>query len=365
MSDALRTVTVALGERSYPIHIGTQLLGARLPDMLRECTGSRAVLVTNDTVHNLYGDVVLSALEGVQTDVFSMPDGEAHKSLETWQRLMDFLMQHRHNRDTCIIALGGGVVGDLAGFAAATYQRGVGFVQVPTTLLAQVDSSVGGKTAVNHPAGKNMIGAFYQPRCVVIDTDVLATLPPREYAAGLAEVAKYGVIEDAELFRYLEQNVEGLVDRDADVLGHVIQRSCEIKASVVERDEREGGLRAILNFGHTFGHAIEQLSGYGTWLHGEAVAIGMVMACRFSARLGLLTAAHATRVEQLLAGLQLPVELPEALPVEAMLEAMAMDKKAQDGRIRFVVATDIGAVQLTSDYPQEALVATLKERGGS
>ncbi len=288
-----------------------------------------------------------------------MPDGEAHKNLDTYNDAMDFLMDHRHNRTTCLVALGGGVVGDLTGFVAATFQRGVDFVQIPTTLLAQVDSSVGGKTAVNHASGKNMIGAFYQPQSVVIDISVLRTLPDREYAAGLAEIVKYGVIYDAEFFAWLEANSEAISARETQALIHVIRRSCEIKAEVVAQDEREAGLRAILNFGHTFGHAIENLSGYGTWLHGEAVSVGMVMAAQFSERLNRLPQGGASRIAELLECMDLPVTLTGDVERQAMLTAMGMDKKTVDGRVRFVVANAIGQVDLVADYSQAALDETL------
>ena len=247
-----------------------------------EFRSRQVAIFTNPTVSSLYLETVLMGLSDLKVDVFTMSDGEAHKNLDTYNDAIDFLMSHRHNRTTCLVALGGGVVGDLTGFVAATFQRGVDFIQIPTTLLAQVDSSVGGKTAVNHPSGKNMIGAFYQPQSVVIDTSVLYSLPEREYAAGLAEVVKYGVIYDADFFAWLETNSAALLARQTDALVDVIRRSCEIKAEIVAQDEREAGLRAILNFGHTFGHAVENLSGYGTWLHGEAVSVGMVMAAQFS-----------------------------------------------------------------------------------
>ena len=354
------SITVELGERSYPIHIGTGLL-ARLDELKGPLKGRQIALITNPTIDGLYGDAVRAALAEHQVDVFCMPDGEEHKSLETYGQLMDFLLAQRHNRTTCVVALGGGVVGDLAGFAAATFQRGVDFVQVPTTLLAQVDSSVGGKTAVNHPAGKNLIGAFYQPNSVIIDTDVLASLPAREYAAGLAEIVKYGVIDDADLFSYLEQNAAAINQRDGQALSYLIRRSCEIKAKVVALDEREGGVRAILNFGHTFGHAIEKLLGYGQLLHGEAVAVGMLMAVRFSQHLGLVDEALVDRLRSLLSNLRLPIELPAKLAADDMLSAMGMDKKAVDGEIRFVITHGLGEVVVTSDYDPDALLQTLAE----
>ena len=355
---------VDLGDRSYPIHIGRSILSE--PSVLASLVsphvrGTRAVIVTNPTVGALYTEAVTEGLAGYRVDVFEMEDGEAHKDLATYSQALDFLMAHRHNRTTCLVALGGGVVGDLCGFVAATFQRGVDFVQIPTTLLAQVDSSVGGKTAINHPAGKNMVGAFYQPSCVIADTDTLATLPAREYAAGLAEVVKYGVIVDAEFFGWLEQNADLLNSRDPDALAHAIERSCAIKADVVRQDEREAGVRAILNFGHTFGHAIEALSGYGSWLHGEAVAIGMSMAADLSARLEMLDTGTAERIKQLLAALELPTALAmnSRLEPAAMLDAMGMDKKVVDGNLRFVLAKDMGAVELRDDVPRETVSATL------
>ncbi len=353
-----QSLMVDLADRSYPIFIEEGLLvdAKRLAWTLHPLINAGQVaVITNPTVQALYGEAVLAALEGYQVDVFAMQDGEAFKTLETYAAVMDFLMTHRHNRTTTVIALGGGVVGDLAGFVAATFQRGVRFIQIPTTLLAQVDSSVGGKTAVNHPAGKNMIGAFYQPQAVLADPSTLHTLPDREYVAGLAEVVKYGVIADAEFFTWLEDNVEGLVNRDAAVLAEAIRVSCVTKAQVVAQDEHEAGIRAILNYGHTFGHAIESLSGYGTWLHGEAVAVGMVMAAQFSHRLGLLNQGVAERIESLLVALGCPVRLNQNVAPADMIEAMGMDKKAADGNLRFVVTRRLGHAEVTGDYSAAAL----------
>lgn len=360
----MQTVTVDLGDRAYPIYIDERVLTDRhrmrtlLDPLVR---GKQVAILSNSTVHTLYGLALQEVLEGLQADVFLMQDGEQFKSLETYAQFMDFLMANRHNRTTCIIALGGGVVGDLAGFAAATFQRGVDFVQIPTTLLAQVDSSVGGKTAVNHAAGKNMIGAFYQPKAVVIDTLTVRSLPAREYAAGLAEVVKYGVIADAAFFAWLEDHVEALLAREPDVLRLVIQRCCEVKAQIVAQDEREGGVRALLNFGHTFGHAIENLAGYGQWLHGEAVAVGMVMAARFSERLLGFPRDHSERLERLLQNLQLPVRLHNAMDHDEIVQAMGMDKKAFDGQLRFIVSRAIGQAQVIDDYDATALTAVLEE----
>jgi len=360
----MQTVAVELGDRAYPIYIGDGLLrdASKLAALLAPCIHGRQVVVfTNENINELYGEFVQNALEQYSVDTFIMGDGERFKNLQTYGAAMDFLMGKRHSRATCLIALGGGVVGDLTGFVAATFQRGVDFVQIPTTLLAQVDSSVGGKTAVNHSQGKNMIGAFYQPQAVVIDSAVLTTLSPREYAAGLAEVVKYGVIADARFFSWLEESAPALQARDPVALAHVIQRSCEIKAQIVAADERESGMRAILNFGHTFGHAIENLTGYGTWLHGEAVALGMVMAARFSERLQLLPPGQAQRIVGLLRSLDLPVELTHAVGVDNMMQAMGMDKKAMDGKLRFVVAHCIGEVSVTSDFQRQALGEVLAE----
>jgi len=362
----LQTVSVSLGDRSYPIYIGDQLLAdaSMLGGLLSPHIAAHQVAVfTNQTIRDLYGAQVEAALPDYAVDFFVVGDGEKYKNLESYSSAMDFLMTKRHHRSTCLIALGGGVVGDLTGFVAATFQRGVNFIQIPTTLLAQVDSSVGGKTAVNHPSGKNMIGAFYQPRAVIADSAVLGSLPEREYVAGLAEAVKYGVIADAQLFDWMEANADGLLRRDVQALAHVIKRSVEIKADVVARDERESGVRAILNFGHTFGHAIESLAGYGTWLHGEAVAIGMVMAARLSEEMRMLPQGQALRIAKLLQALQLPVSLGGDLNPEQMMSAMGMDKKASDGRLRFVVCSAIGEASVTEDHSPQALQKVLAESG--
>lgn len=354
----MQTLNVELGERSYPIFVGAGLL-AQLDKLLDSFSGSQVAVFTNPTVRALYGDALLSALGQRQVDVFEMPDGEQYKSLATYQAAMDFLMHKRHNRTTTLLALGGGVVGDLTGFVAATFQRGVNFVQIPTTLLAQVDSSVGGKTAVNHPAGKNMIGAFYQPQAVFADIETLRTLPPREYAAGLAEVAKYGVIADAEFFDWLESNVDAVMQKDAAALEHMVHRSCEIKAEVVAADERETGVRAILNFGHTFGHALEKITQYKVLLHGEAVAVGMLIAADFSHALGLCGEDVQERLLALLPQLGLPTGVPEGVEPEAMRDAMGMDKKVVDGQVRFIVAQTMGHAQLIDEFPATALDTVL------
>ena len=357
---AITELPVALGQRSYRIHVGAGLLERAGELLAPHLQGRQAVVVSNDCVAPLFMAELLASFDAdLQVDQFLLPDGEAAKNLENFQSLLEFLLTRRHNRTTTVIALGGGVVGDLAGFAAATYQRGVSLIQIPTTLLAQVDSSVGGKTAVNHPLGKNMIGAFHQPRSVLIDTDVLRTLPEREYRAGLAEVIKYGVLHDAELFTYLENTRAELLARDPAVLHRVIVESCRIKALVVSEDERESGARAKLNYGHTFGHALENLAGYGTLLHGEAVAIGMVQAADFACRIGLLESDAAMRQKQLLAGCGLPVAPPPNIAADDLIAAMTLDKKTADGKLRFVLASRIGQVAVHEEPDRAALRATL------
>ncbi|GAB2489297.1 3-dehydroquinate synthase [Comamonas humi] len=335
------TLTIALGERSYPICIGSGLLD-QLTQLAPLPKASAALIVTNTTVQPLYAARLQAALQGqyAQVQLVVLPDGEEHKNWQTLQSIFDTLLKHGADRKTVLFALGGGVVGDMTGFAAACYMRGVPFVQVPTTLLSQVDSSVGGKTGINHPLGKNMIGAFYQPRLVACDLDTLDTLPARELSAGLAEVIKYGPIADMALFDWLEQNIDALVARDKTALAHAVRRSCEIKADVVAKDERESDLRAILNFGHTFGHAIEAGMGYGVWLHGEGVAAGMVMAAELSQRLGLVDAAFALRLRSLVQRAGLPVKgalLDAQDNAGRYLELMQLDKKSQAGSIRFVL----------------------------
>jgi 3-dehydroquinate synthase len=349
------TLTVALGSRSYPIHIGSGLAG-EAPLYAPHVANRRAALVTSETVARLHADRVEAALAraGAHTLRIILPDGEAHKNLHGLERIYTALLEAHADRRTVLVAVGGGVVGDMAGFAAATYQRGVSHLQVPTTLLAQVDSSVGGKTAINHELGKNMIGAFHQPVAVIADTGTLATLPARELAAGLAEVVKYGAIFDSTFLRWIEEHAEELRRQDPEALAHAIRRSCEIKAQIVAADEREAGVRALLNFGHTFGHAIETASGYGAWLHGEAVAAGMVMAARFSARSGRIPGAHADRLAALLQRLGLPVE-PPALALERWLELMGRDKKNEDGRITLILLDDLGRAAIAKDTPERAL----------
>lgn len=349
--------------RSYPIFIGSGVLNQ--PEFLAPyLTGKQFCIVTNTTVAQYYEQRIRKMLGGIRSDAHisavHLPDGESYKTLDTLATIFDTLLQDRHNRKTTLIALGGGVVGDMAGFAAATYQRGVDFVQIPTTLLSQVDSSVGGKTGVNHPLGKNMIGAFYQPRAVLIDTDVLQTLPARELAAGLAEVIKYGLIADEDFFVWLEANIDALNSRDTEALTYAIRRSCEIKAEVVGQDEFEGGIRAILNLGHTYGHAIETEMGYGTWLHGEAVAAGMVMACELSVALGWLSQDILERARRLIARAHLPVAPPQKMTAENFLAHMSVDKKVLDGSIRLVLLQGCGKAVVTSEYDPDALLSQLR-----
>ncbi len=357
----MQTLTVELGERSYPIHIGPGLLG-RADLILPHLAQNRAAVVTNTTVGPLYLERLTATLEGagVQVMPIVLPDGEAYKNWETLNSIFDALLGNRAERKTTLIALGGGVIGDLTGFAAASYQRGVPFIQVPTTLLAQVDSSVGGKTGINHPLGKNMIGAFYQPRLVLADIETLNTLPDRELSAGLAEVIKYGLIRDLPFLEWLEANMERLVARDEQALTYAIHRSCRNKAEVVAADERESGQRALLNLGHTFGHAIEAGMGYGNWLHGEAVAAGTLLAADLSRRLGLLDAADVARTEALFRRAQLPVRAPD-LGVDAYINYMGVDKKVEGGRIRFVLLRKLGEAFVSGDYDAAALRATLTE----
>ena len=346
---------VALGERSYPIHIGSGLLDQEAL-YAPHVAGRTAAIVTNGTVGPLYAARVEAALvrAGATPLVITLPDGEEHKDWRTLDLIFSDLLRARADRRTVLVAVGGGVVGDMAGFAAATYQRGIAHLQVPTTLLAQVDSSVGGKTAINHPLGKNMVGAFHQPCAVVADTATLASLPPREYAAGLAEVAKYGAIRDLPFLDWIEANADALLRRDPTALAYAIRRSCEIKAEVVAEDERESGVRALLNFGHTFGHAIESAAGYGKWLHGEAVAAGMALAARFSVRKGRLAAAKAERLVALLVRLGLPVRASGFAP-DTWLEYMGRDKKNEDGRVTLILLDDLGRASVVKDTQVEEL----------
>jgi 3-dehydroquinate synthase len=354
----MKTLELDLGERSYPIYIGSGLL-ARAELLTSYLHGARTAIVTNATVAPLYLAKVRAHLSRHNPVEVILPDGEQHKTLDVLNRIFDALLENRCDRQTTIVALGGGVIGDLAGFAAATYQRGIPFIQVPTTLLAQVDSSVGGKTGVNHPLGKNMVGAFYQPRAVLIDTDTLSTLPDRELSAGLAEVIKYGLIRDPAFFVWLEAHMDRLLARDPAVLAEAIERSCRNKAEVVAADEREAGVRATLNLGHTFGHAIETGMGYGAWLHGEAVAAGMVMAADLSCRLGWLSEPDVARIRALIARARLPVQAPPMFTAEQFRSFMSVDKKVQAGKLRLVLLKSIGEAIVTADVPPATLDETL------
>lgn len=354
----MQTLHVDLGERSYPIYIGAGLL-ARSDLLVPHIAGRQVAIVTNETVAPLYLEALEAALSGFNPTSIVLPDGEAYKNWQTLQLIFDGLLGARHDRGTTVIALGGGVIGDMAGFAAACYQRGVNFIQIPTTLLSQVDSSVGGKTGINHPLGKNMVGAFYQPQGVLIDTQTLSTLPARELSAGLAEVIKYGLICDEPFLTWLEANMPALRALDQVALTTAIERSCAAKARVVGADERESGVRATLNLGHTFGHAIETQQGYGAWLHGEAVAAGTVMALEMSCRLGWIQSGERDRAIRLFLAAGLPVVPPEDMLPEHFLEHMAVDKKVLDGRLRLVLLRAIGEAVVTSDFPREVLNATL------
>lgn len=349
----MRTLTLDLGDRSYPIYIGDGLLSQNL--LGRHLRSQQVMIVTSERIAPLYLDRVRQQLSSCQCDVVVLPDGEAHKNLATLEIIFDRLLACRHARTTTLVALGGGVIGDMTGFAAACYQRGVDFIQIPTTLLAQVDSSVGGKTAVNHPRGKNMIGAFHQPRAVLADTSVLATLPSREISAGLAEVIKYGLIRDRQFHDWLVAHMDKLLARDSASLAEAIWQSCHIKAEIVAADETEQGIRALLNLGHTFGHAIETATGYREWLHGEAVGCGMVMAAEFSARQGWLDADELASVRALVASAGLPVSPPARMSADDFLELMAVDKKVQDGKLRLVLLQSIGQAIVTSDFSRQLL----------
>jgi len=355
----VQTLKVELGERSYPIYIGAGLLAH--PELIVDrLPKKRVAIVTNATVAPLYLAPLKNALEsqGVEVVAITLPDGESHKNWQVLNRIFDALIEHRCERSTALIALGGGVVGDLAGFAAAVYQRGVPYIQVPTTLLAQVDSSVGGKTAINHPLGKNMVGAFYQPLAVISDTDTLGTLPARELSAGLAEVIKYGLIRDRAFLDWLESNMPRLVRHEPEALAYAIERSCANKAQIVALDEREDGVRMLLNLGHTFGHAIEAGMGYGAWLHGEAVGAGMVLAARLSQRLDLLEDEDVRRVTALVKAAGLPAQAPD-FGLERYLDLMGHDKKVEGGRIRFVLLKRLGEAFVADQVPNEALADVL------
>ena len=357
----MQTLNVDLGDRSYPIYIGRNLLNRA--DLVRcHIKGQQVMVVSNETVAPFYLSTVRGMLTGLHYSEVILPDGEQYKSLDVLMRIYDQLLADKHNRSTTLIALGGGVIGDMTGYAAASYQRGVNFIQMPTTLLSQVDSSVGGKTGVNHPLGKNMIGAFHQPQCVIADTDTLTTLPAREFSAGIAEVIKYGLICDVEFYNWLKSHIDSLLAGDTKTLVEAIYRSCENKADVVANDEREAGIRATLNLGHTFGHAIETAQGYGIWLHGEAVAAGMVLAADLSARMGWLSHDHVNDISQLLLQAKLPIK-PPAMSCEQFLSLMSVDKKVMDGRLRLVLLKRLGEAVVTSDIDREDVIATLTAAG--
>lgn len=354
----MQQLTVDLGDRSYPIHIGSGLVDQA--ELLKpHIAGRQVCIVTDDTVAPLYLERLRQTLSDYSLLSVVLPTGEAFKNWATLQQIFDALLAARHDRRTTLIALGGGVIGDMTGFAAACYQRGVDFIQIPTTLLSQVDSSVGGKTGINHPAGKNMIGAFYQPKAVLIDTDTLVTLPAREISAGLAEIIKYGLIRDREFLEWLEDNMMGLRALEAGLITEAVLRSCAIKAEVVAADEREGGVRAILNLGHTFGHAIEAHQGYGSWLHGEAVGAGMVMALDMSAELGWLSGRDRQRGVDLIAAAGLPVTPPQGMRTEDFRRLMSVDKKVLDGQLRLVLLQQLGEAVVTGAFDGAALDAVL------
>lgn len=355
----MKTLIVDLGDRSYPIYIGQDLL-QQTALYRQHIRGQQLLIVTNTTIAPLYMEMVKQALHDYSVEAVILPDGEEHKTLSTLDLIFTALLENRFDRSVTLIALGGGVIGDMTGFAAASYQRGVDFIQIPTTLLAQVDSSVGGKTAVNHPLGKNMIGAFYQPRCVIADINTLNTLDDQQLSAGLAEVIKYGILGNIAFFSWLEQHMADLVRRDAASLSKAIEQSCRDKAAIVASDEKEAGVRALLNLGHTFGHAIEAGMGYGQWLHGEAIAAGMAMAMDLSERCGWVSHTDTQRVIDLLVQARLPTLAPAELSPEQMLALMAVDKKATQGKIRLILVKAIGEAVMTGDYDQDALLETLQ-----
>jgi 3-dehydroquinate synthase len=353
----LERVTLDLGPDSYEIVIGEGVM-TEMSSYASLIRGRDILVVTNDTIEPLYMKAVVESLTQYRVDTLSLPDGEQFKTLETLEKIITHLLSNGHKRSTTLVALGGGVVGDTTGFAAACYQRGVDFIQVPTTLLAQVDSSVGGKTAVNHPLGKNMIGAFHQPRGVIIDTETLSTLPDREFAAGMAEVIKHGALADRDYFAMLENNIDLIMQRDPAIMAKVIRRSCEIKAGIVAQDERESGVRALLNLGHTFGHAIETAMGYGNWLHGEAVGVGMVMAADLSVRMDMMSSTDAVRLRELVRQAGLPVEPPDGLQNQ-FPGLMARDKKATEDGLRFILLGALGNAEIVDGVPDELLLQTI------
>ncbi|MBU2952386.1 3-dehydroquinate synthase [Marinobacter sp. F3R08] len=356
MSNLFRELSVELGERSYPIFIGPDLLGSM--DMSPYVSAAQVMIVTNETVAPLYLERAKACFPGKRIDTVILPDGEKFKDWQNLNRIFDALLEQRHTRRTTLVALGGGVIGDMTGFAAACYQRGVPFIQIPTTLLSQVDSSVGGKTGINHPLGKNMVGAFHQPQSVLIDTSSLKTLPPREVSAGLAEVIKYGLIRDHDFLVWLEENMESLIRLEPEPVAEAIFRSCACKAEIVAIDEHEGGIRAILNLGHTFGHAIETYSGYGNWLHGEAVGTGMLMAAELSALEGMISRSDYDRIRRLILSAGLPEKPPAGMTAEDFMSLMAVDKKNVDGRLRLVLLRSVADAVVTSEASPENLALT-------
>ncbi len=354
----MRTVEVDLGAASYPIYIGSGLL--KNDFCQQHIVGNSCMLISNTTVAPHYAEVLSQQIKIDKTGECLLEDSEQYKNLESLEKIITSLLEQHFDRNTTLIALGGGVVGDICGFAAASFQRGVNFIQVPTTLLAMVDSSVGGKTAVNHALGKNMIGAFHQPQCVVIDIDTLQTLEEREYRAGLAEVIKYGLIIDAEFFDWLQQNIQLLMQRDSEALIYAIERSCAIKADVVSQDEKEQGIRALLNLGHTFGHAIETGLGYGEWLHGEAISTGMILAARLSEMLGLLSKTDVKRTTDIFKQTGLPTHIPNAMTADRFTELMAVDKKVKDGVLRLILMESIGKAVIKDDVSPAQIKAVIE-----
>ena len=359
----MKTIPVQLQERSYPIYIGSGLLGNA--ELIQKHIANRQVMiVTSEKVAPLYLETVQACFKGIQCDVVILPDGEANKSLTVLEQIFSQLIEKKHHRSTTLVALGGGMIGDMTGFAAACYQRGVNFLQIPTTLFAQVDASVGGKTAVNHKSAKNMIGAFYQPQCVITDINTLATLSDRELRAGIAEIIKSALIQDEVFVTWLEDNMEALLERNEEALVYAIAKACEIKADIVSQDECERGVRAHLNLGHTFGHALEQNVGYGTWLHGEAVAVGCILAADLSSRLGWLEKQDVSRVKNLIIQAKLPTTLPHGLEVSRLLDTMAVDKKMQDSRLRFVLLRALGKAEVNPDVSGDAVEAVISSHSG-
>ena len=356
----MKTLEVDLGTRSYPIYIGTDLIKdvSYFKDHIKN---KSVMIVTNDTIAPLYLEQLKNTLKDYQVYSCILPDGEKYKTLDSFNMIITAMLENSLGRDATIVALGGGVVGDIAGYTAASYQRGVDFIQVPTTLLSQVDSSVGGKTGVNHPLGKNMIGAFYQPKAVVIDLNCLKTLPPREVSAGMAEVIKYGIIWDLTFFEFLEAHIDQIIKLDESQLEHTIYTCCKIKAEVVHEDEKEGGIRAILNLGHTFGHAIEAFMGYGVWLHGEGVAAGMAIAAKLARNMALLEQAQVDRINRLIEKAQLPIKQPANMSKDDFFRIMIHDKKVKDGNIRYILPQGIGKAALFKGVDQNLIIKAIEE----